>query len=143
MRDFVWWDHTGRVLGSAGPTGDAVAGSETMVPVGCSGAGSARVGIWLNTARQRPHWTLKGVPATATLSCTEKTAWHWLHSISKGQLLAVSALSSPKAVCSARTASSAYFSSIRQEILISDVLITRMLTPSSARTWNIFAATPA
>src|SRR6202165_4862864 len=58
-------------------------------------------------------------------------------------LIAVSVLSSPKAVCSARTASSAYFSSIRQEILISEVVITRMLTPSSASTWNIFAATPA
>src|SRR5438445_553265 len=60
-----------------------------------------------------------------------------------GQLWAVSVLSSPKAVCKARTASSAYFSSIRQEILISEVLITRMFTPSSASTWNIFAATPA
>src|SRR5439155_591666 len=60
-----------------------------------------------------------------------------------GQLLAVSLLSSPNAVCSARTASSAYFSSIRHEILISEVLITRMFTPSSASTWNILAATPA
>src|SRR6267378_6211484 len=59
------------------------------------------------------------------------------------QLFAVSVLSSPKAVCKERTASSAYFSSIRQEILISEVLITRMFTPSSASTWNIFAATPA
>ena len=46
-------------------------------------------------------------------------------------------------MCSARTASSAYFSSIRHEILISEVLITRMFTPSSASTWNILAATPA
>src|SRR5476649_188526 len=52
-------------------------------------------------------------------------------------------LSRPNAACSARTASSAYFSSMRQLILISLVEMTRMFTPSSANTWNIFAATPA
>src|SRR4051812_8224374 len=56
---------------------------------------------------------------------------------------APSPLSSPNAVCSARTASSAYFSSMRQLTLISLVEMTRMFTPSSASTWNILAATPA
>lgn len=39
-------------------------------------------------------------------------------------------------------ASSRYFSSITQEILISDVLIIMMLTPSCDSTLNILAATP-
>ena len=39
-------------------------------------------------------------------------------------------------------ANSMYFSSITQEILISDVLIIMMLTPSWDNTSNILAATP-
>ena len=39
-------------------------------------------------------------------------------------------------------ASSRYFSSMTQEIFISDVLIIMMLTPSRDNTSNIFAATP-
>ena len=39
-------------------------------------------------------------------------------------------------------ANSIYFSSMTQEILISDVLIIMMLTPSRDRTSNILAATP-
>ena len=39
-------------------------------------------------------------------------------------------------------ASSRYFSSITQEILISDVLIIMMLIPSRDNTSNILAATP-
>ena len=39
-------------------------------------------------------------------------------------------------------ASSKYFSSMTQEILISDVLIIMILTPSRDRTSNILAATP-
>ena len=50
---------------------------------------------------------------------------------------------STKASWRVRTASSVYFSSITTEILISLVLIIWMLIPSLARTWNIFAATPA
>src|SRR5262249_42552340 len=48
------------------------------------------------------------------------------------QLFSTASLSSPNAVCNARTASSEYFSSMMQEILISLVEMTRMLTPSSA-----------
>jgi len=54
-----------------------------------------------------------------------------------------SAPSSTKAACSARTASSVYFSSITTEILISLVLMSWMLMPSRASTANILAATPA
>src|SRR4030065_469154 len=48
----------------------------------------------------------------------------------------------PNALWSTRTASSVYFSSIRQEILISEVLIPRMLIPSEASVSNTFVATP-
>src|SRR6266481_3626786 len=51
--------------------------------------------------------------------------------------------SSPNALCSARTASSMYFSSITTEILISEVEIIWMLMPSSARVRNIWLAMPA
>src|SRR6266700_6321978 len=51
--------------------------------------------------------------------------------------------SSPNALCSARTASSMYFSSITTEILISEVEIIWMLMPSSARVRNILLAMPA
>ncbi len=51
-------------------------------------------------------------------------------------------VSSPKAVCSTRTASSAYFSSITQEIRISEVLIMMILMFSLARAANILDATP-
>src|SRR6266851_7114018 len=51
--------------------------------------------------------------------------------------------SSPNALCSARTASSTYFSSITTEILISEVEIIWMLMPSSARVRNIWLAIPA
>ena len=53
-----------------------------------------------------------------------------------------SSLSRPKAVCSTLTASSAYFSSITHEILISDVLIIEMLIFSLASVVNIIEATP-
>src|SRR5262249_13710430 len=48
-----------------------------------------------------------------------------------------------KASCSARTASSVYFSSMTTEILISEVEIIWMLIPSRASTSNIRDATPA
>src|ERR1041385_6543666 len=48
----------------------------------------------------------------------------------------------PNAVWRERIASSTYFSSMTQEILISDVLIMRIFTPSCAMASNIFAATP-
>src|SRR5471030_506216 len=51
--------------------------------------------------------------------------------------------SSSKAVCSARTASSRYFSSITTETLISDVEIIWMLMLSLARASNMRLATPA
>ncbi len=51
-------------------------------------------------------------------------------------------LSNSKAVCSTRTASSVYFSSMIQEILISEVLIIIMLMFSLARALNILEATP-
>ena len=57
-------------------------------------------------------------------------------------LTAGSAMSSPKAVCSERTASSVYFWCTTQETLISEVEIICRLTPSFASTLNIFAATP-
>lgn len=50
--------------------------------------------------------------------------------------------SRPNAVWSVRIANSKYFSSMTQEILISDVLIIMILTPSRDSTSNIFAATP-
>jgi len=51
-------------------------------------------------------------------------------------------LSSSKAECSTRTASSVYFSSMIQEIRISEVLIIMMLMFSLARALNILDATP-
>src|SRR4030095_14092398 len=56
---------------------------------------------------------------------------------------AASSLPPTKASWSARTASSTYFSSITTEILISLVLMSWMLMPSRASTWNMRAATPA
>src|SRR3990172_6321857 len=50
--------------------------------------------------------------------------------------------SNSKALCSALTASSAYFASITQDILMSEVLIIMMLIPSFDRTENILTATP-
>src|SRR5262249_8194130 len=50
--------------------------------------------------------------------------------------------SSPKAVCSARTASSVYLACTTQETLISEVEIIWMLIPSLPSTSNIRAATP-
>src|SRR5438874_2328024 len=52
------------------------------------------------------------------------------------------ACSSSNALCSARTASSMYFSSISTEILISDVEIIWMLMPSSDSVRNIVLAMP-
>ena len=51
--------------------------------------------------------------------------------------------SSAKAWCKTRTASLVYFSSMTQEILISEVLIMRILIFSAARASNMRAATPA
>ena len=53
------------------------------------------------------------------------------------------AVASPNASCKACTASSMYFRSISTETLISEVVMTLMLTPSAARAANIFCATPA
>src|SRR3989344_4206982 len=52
------------------------------------------------------------------------------------------ASSRPKALCSARTASSMYFSSMTTEVLISEVVIIWMLMPSSDRVLNMVEAMP-
>src|SRR5438552_8564492 len=59
------------------------------------------------------------------------------------QSLAHPGSSSPYAVCNARSASSVYSAAIRTLTLISEVEITWMLMPLSARVWNICLATPA
>lgn len=51
-------------------------------------------------------------------------------------------VSSPNAECRTRTANSVYFSSMMQEIRISDVLIKRILIFSAARVANMVDATP-
>src|SRR5690554_1855671 len=52
-------------------------------------------------------------------------------------------LSNSKAECSARTANSKYFSAMITAILISEVEIISILTPSDAKDSNIRLATPA
>src|SRR6266851_2148409 len=66
-----------------------------------------------------------------------------LHPLGGGQSLSHPGSSSPYAVCNARSASSVYSAAIRTLTLISEVEITWMLIPLSAKVWNISLATPA